>query len=505
MTKPDPPRPPRLPRQFPGPGEWERLVCDAINVADNSGTVEELWDRAHREPEIDEQKLWERPILKHIYTASLARQMDPRGVLVATLVRVIDSIPPYVTLPGIVSSRSSLNLHAALAGPSGGGKSGSVAVSKEAVKVTPEPEIATLGSGEGIAKAYAYRDKLTGQIVTITDTLLFCDTEIESVEALSKRSGSPLMSQWRKTFTGERLGFQYADPSKRIPILDHKYRFCRILGIQPELAGWLLTGTQRSAGTPQRILWGPVIYPEMPECEDLPSWPGTKTLRKWPGPKPRDSKSAQAQGKYSFAVAKVDEAADEKVLADNELQIPPEIETEIREARNRLHRGEMDELSTHSMLTMLKVAAAFMWCDGRTDKISDEDCELAKIMMAISDRTRAHTLAALHEIRIREDKSRGKSEGRRELAKAGVLDDQKRADIDRVIARVIPRLAAAEDKTVSGGELSRAMRDVPKELLREVMEVLADEGRITATEYEYHGKTCWKYTLIEDDEDDEDV
>ena len=48
----------------------------------------------------------------------------------------------------------------------------------------------TLGSGEGIAKQYAYRDAKTKEIVTVTDTLLFNDTEIESVEALAKRGGS---------------------------------------------------------------------------------------------------------------------------------------------------------------------------------------------------------------------------------------------------------------------------------------------------------------------------
>ena len=380
------PNSPRSPRQFPGPGELERMVCDAINVADNDGTVAQLWDRAHREPEIDEQKLWKRPILKHIYTASLNRQMDPRGVLAVELARAICSIPPYVTIPGIISSRASLNLHVALVGPSSGGKSGSVAVAKEAMKVTPEPDTPTLGSGEGIAKAYAYRDTKANVIVTLTNTLLFCDTEIESVEALAKRSGSPLMSQWRKTFTGERLGFQYSNPTHRIPILDHKYRFCQILGIQPELAGWLLTGIQRAGGTPQRILWAPVIYPDMPGCEELPMWPECKALRRWPGPKP-----ISKQGKFSFWVAEVDQPADEKVLQANELQIPPDIEAEIREARNRFHRGETDDLSGHSMLTMLKVAAGFMWLDDRTDKVTDEDCELARIVMAISDRTRKQT------------------------------------------------------------------------------------------------------------------
>ena len=62
------------------------------------------------------------------------------------------------------------------------------------------------------------------------------------------------------------------------------------------------------------------------------------------------------------------------MLQDNELQIPREIETEIREARHRFHHGEIDDLRGHSMLTMLKVAAGFMWLDGRTDKINDEDC-----------------------------------------------------------------------------------------------------------------------------------
>ena len=121
--------------------------------------------------------------------------MDPRGVLAVALARAIASILPYVTLPGITASRSSINLHVALVGPSSGGKSSSVAVAKEALAVTPEPDTTTLGSGEGIAKAYAYRDR-SGVIITMTDTLLFCDTEIESVEALAKRSGSPLMSQW---------------------------------------------------------------------------------------------------------------------------------------------------------------------------------------------------------------------------------------------------------------------------------------------------------------------
>ena len=79
-----------------------------------------------------------------------------------------------------------------------------------------------------------------------------------------------------------------------------------------------------------------------------------------------------------------------------------------------------------------------------------------------------------------------------------MLEDRRRADIDRVKGRVIPRLAAAEDKTLCGAELRRAMRDVSRELFDETMNELADEGRIEATEVEYHGSIGWKYTLISD-------
>jgi hypothetical protein len=96
--------------------------------------------------------------------------------------------------------------------------------------------------------------------------------------------------------------------------------------------------------------------------------------------------------------------------------------------------------------------------------------------MAISDATRRHTLAALSTKKKQDDTAIGKSAARRELAKAGVLEKQRLADIERVTARILPRLTAADEKTMSSGELRRAMRDVPKDLLDETMAVLADAG-----------------------------
>ncbi|BBX27950.1 bifunctional DNA primase/polymerase [Mycolicibacterium alvei] len=412
--------------------EYVRVVRWAMAVAQADP------DRAHRNDDLptdaELEAFWSaRDILRHIYASSLAQQMDPRGVLAVHLVRAICSIPPYVTLPGTTAARASLNLHVALVGPSSGGKSSSVGVAKAAVAVTPEPEVTTLGSAEGIAKQYAYRDTKTKTIVTVTDTLLFNDTEIESVEALSKRSGNPLMSQWRKTFTGEQLGFGYADPKHRIPVRAHKYRFCQVLGIQPELAGWLLNGTQAAAGTPQRILWAPVVYSQMPRPEDLPAWPGQKVLQEWP--MPVDERSTDTSGtrtKWPNLKA-VDRDANENMLREHELGVPGAVGALIREARYRFHHGEVDSFGGHSTLTRLKVAAGLMWLDGRTDKVTEEDWDLAGVVMRVSNSTRASVQNALATEARDTNRRRGHAEAEREDAK----EDYK---YDKTIARVSERI-----------------------------------------------------------------
>jgi hypothetical protein len=374
-------------------------------------------------------EFWEkRPILKHIYTAALAQQMDPRGVLAVELVRAICSIPPYVTLPGITAARASLNLHAALCGPSSGGKSSSVAVARMAIAITPEPEETTLGSAEGIAKQYAYWDGKKKEIVTTADTLLFNDTEIESVEALSKR-GASLMSQWRKTFTGEQLGFGFASREHRIPIRAHKYRFGQILGIQHEMAEWLLKGTQKAAGTPQRILWAPVVYPEMPRPEDLPELPEQLALPEWPALNQPTEGDEGMRLKWSCGGAGVDKYADEELLREHELKVPEDIWSIVRQARWKFHHGEVDDLSGHSTVTRLKVAAGLMWLDGRTDAITMEDWDLAGVVMAVSDATRAEVQKTLDNRAADTNIARALAEGQR----AGVVDDMKR---DRAMKRV---------------------------------------------------------------------
>jgi hypothetical protein len=432
----------------------------------------------------DMEAFWSaRGIHKHIYTAALAQQMDPRGVLAVELVRVICSIPPYVTLPGITAARASLNLHVALCGPSSGGKSSSVGVARMALAITPEPEETTLGSAEGIAKQYAYWNAKAKEIVTVTNTLLFNDTEIESVEALSKR-GASLMSQWRKTFTGEQLGFGFASREHRIPIRAHKYRFCQILGIQHEMAEWLLKGTQKAAGTPQRILWAPVVYPDMPRPEDLPEWPGQKELPEWPalaGDPPSDNGISL---KWSCG-GNVSDYADENLLREHELKVPEEIWVMVRQARWKFHHGEVDDLSGHSTVTRLKVAAGLMWLDSRTDAITMEDWDLAGVVMNVSNATRGEVQKTLDAKVADTNFARAIAEGQR----AVVVDDIKRDMAIKRVANGCIKWLHREDNGKAVNVLMKRFSNDDKQYVWPALEWLEKEKKVIELSHtEYKGR-----------------
>src|SRR5258707_333753 len=77
--------------------------------------------------------------------------------------------------------------------------------------------------------------------------------EIDTWAALKDRTGSTLIPELRKLYSGEELGFGYADPDKRVLIPDHSYRACIIAGVQPGRGQALLADAD--GGTPQRFCW----------------------------------------------------------------------------------------------------------------------------------------------------------------------------------------------------------------------------------------------------------
>ena len=130
-----------------------------------------------------------RPALQHVLTLARARGVGPWAVLGSVLARAIATIPPEITLPGIVGSRMSLNLFIALVGPSGGGKGAAEATALDGFSL-PYIEIVPLGTGEGIARTYRPVGTKPDDPDVIANAI-FTAPEIDTVATLASRHGSP--------------------------------------------------------------------------------------------------------------------------------------------------------------------------------------------------------------------------------------------------------------------------------------------------------------------------
>ncbi|MEZ0052112.1 hypothetical protein ABIA30_003124 [Mycobacterium sp. MAA66] len=308
-----------------------------------------------------------RTVLTHIHTFARARRRCPWAVLGVALVYANGVIPPAVALPPHVGGRGSLNLFVALTGPSGAGKGTSEAAARDAIQFqlhTGEPVDLPefpIGSGEGIARTFMpptptkkkageedppHREEIW--------TAVFSVPEIDTAAGLFARSGSTLESELRKVFSGEQLGFTNAQAHTRTRVPAHSYRAGLIFGVQPGRAGVLLDGA--AGGTPQRMVWLPVLDADMPD--ERPDEPAPVVVR---------------APKFS-----------------GDLPVPQIARDAIDAHQLAMHRGEVEALDGHKLLVRLKVAAALMVLDGRDlPAISDDDWQLAGVVMEVSDETRA--------------------------------------------------------------------------------------------------------------------
>jgi len=370
-------------------------------------------------PPVDVGDFWSsRPELAHIQTFARARRCSPWAVLGVVLARIITATPPYIVLPALVGSHASLNLFVALVGPSGGGKGASESAASDAVTVLDvngdQIEVATVGSGEGIGHLYAHREK--GEVIKDRDAVLFTVPEVDNLTALAGRQGATLLPQLRSAWSGEKLGFAYADKAKALPINRHTYRMGLVLGVQPGRAAPLLDDAD--GGTPQRFLWMPTTDRDAPDvAPDVPApWI-------WSLPKPWH--------------------ADPFGMAD--LPIPNEVRMAVGLASLRRLRSEGDALDGHAMLARLKTAAALALLAQRQE-ITMDDWKLSETVMAVSTATRDSVVAYLSSKASQSNQAKGHAEGTRAVLVAETVAE---ADVKRVARKVTGRLRA-------GGEMSRS-------------------------------------------------
>jgi hypothetical protein len=450
-------------------------------------------ERAHRNDELtadaELEAFWSaRPELVRLRTFTRARCVGPWSTLGAVLARVIATIPPHVVLPATVGSEASVNLFVALVASSGFGKGASEAVAEDFVTSETPVFVATPGSGEGILKQYAYKKK-TEQI-NLRNRAMFSVPEIDTFAALTGRGGSTLMPELRKAWMGERLGFGWADVEKAVVLMGHRYRMTMIVGVQPGRGGVLLQDAD--GGTPQRFIWLPTTDPDAPD--DPPDEPGPLQLPVWPRtcePKPvaddAENDSDEDGARLIFSVAadgyRLDTPADKSAF--HVLELPPSVVETIRREHLAKRRGEVSEakaLDSHSMLARLKLAAGLMWMNGRTDKVSEEDWDLAGVVMGVSNTTRSAVLAAMKSNLTRAVRDRGRQDAEREVVKEDVLRDRA---IARIANGIRDKLRAENHQKVNA--LKHRFRGSDRQYVWSALEVLQRVGDVELEAIEYQG------------------
>ncbi|WP_235657985.1 hypothetical protein [Mycobacteroides abscessus] len=498
-----------------GAHEYNRLVVNGVTLAlsrsiedlrveanrafgtdhrDTAGTFDNLtFQRAA--PAVDDEAFWtSRAVLTDLRQFARARRVAPWAVLGYVLARAVCAIPPHVVLPALVGSEASLNLFVALVGPSGAGKGGASGAAKSWLRTDPETVIATLGSGEGMAKVYAYKQKPTSANpawtqVGLESAVLFDAPEVDNLAALSARNASTLLPQLRSAYSGEELGFSYADPAKSVRLCAYRYRLCLTVGVQPGRGSGLLDDAD--GGTPQRFVWLPTTDPDIPD--EAPEAPAAYELPIWPT---KLGASKIALGATS-ALGLLDVPAKPGDL--HTLTIPNVARTAIDEHRRKMLRGDTgtDPLDGHRLLCRLKVAAALMWLDRRTDEVSEQDWELAGTVMAVSDATRRSVVAALADKAQASNKARGRADTVRAVAAEEARADLDAERIERITRNVVSIL---ED---FGGEESRS--NVRKKIAKQdrtffedhVEQDLIEAGLIEKVEHEYRGTKGFRLRLID--------
>lgn len=401
-----------------------------------------------------ESVFWEaRPELAAVRQYARAAMASPWAVLGCVLARVALSVPPSVVIPPLgndTSAVASLNVFVGLVAPSGVGKGVATRAAEGFLSVPPgggrliveRP----LGSGEGMAHVFTDTDDETGEDTPAIHSVWFDVPEVDTLTALVGRKASTLASEVRKMFTGEGLGFQNADATRRKIVPAHSYRAALVAGVQPRKAGPLLDDA--AGGTPQRFLWMPATDPGAPD--ELPPAPAPLV---WSSPV-----LATEHRRTHLTVARSITA----VLQD--------------ERRARL-REELTDDNGQQSLVRLKVAALLALLARRTD-VTEPDWSLADYVMGVSDRTRTRMREALRADAVEAVRARAE-------ARAAFDEHHDTAAVERTARKILAKL---DTDPVSANTVRRALGPTLRDYFEAATDELIRRGLVDRHDDEYRGQ-----------------
>jgi hypothetical protein len=403
-----------------------------------------------------------RESLAHISTYAYSRLASRWGVLGVCILRALQCVPHYVTLPGLIGGEGHFNSFIALVSPSGLGKGTCERCARDAFvldDLNPVYEI-DVGSGEGIAHQYKHFKRGERNPVWDRRAVLFKAAEVDQLGALAKRQGSTLLSQLRAAFSGESLGFAYADQTRRLPMEAGTYRFGLVVGVQPARSWVLLNDSD--GGTPQRFVWLPAFDPNI--SADRPEAPKPISLDV------RDSSITPWK--------------------PGPVYVPKEAEEEVVNAHVEKNRGNTDALNGHALYARLKIAMGLAVLADRRD-INSEDWRLSGLVMKKSDAIRALCQGVLQAKQSEVEEAKAKGAGRSELIRTSLIED---SDMEKACTSLRTKLTNESPEWVN----SKPLRDRlgrRRELFGEAIEKLMDTGEVEMQEVQHRSNTVTQYRL----------
>lgn len=381
-----------------------------------------------------------------IHRWARASYVAPWALLYAVLLRTIATTGPHVMLPG-PPAPASLNMGVVLVGRSGAGKGVTDKLSRAVWPADIHEE--GLGSGQGIAELFKEQkdpeDRITRAVITVS--------EIDHLTALVAGQGNNTRAALKAALTGDRLGSKGASAATTRAVPADTYRLC--LSISAQFGHTAVLMDDVSGGTPQRMLWGSVTDPDMPDK---------------PGPVPDHV--------LDTALPSWASSGDQVLMQYG----PPEIRDYIHAGLLANGRGIGEAIDGHATLVRLKVAAALAILDHRS-VVSAVDWELSEVIMTKSDATRNSVLEYDRQA------ARAKVRERAVARSAGedFYDASRLETVKRSIIRMLER-----DGEQAGGDLRRRLgKREKRELFDQAIDLLENTGLVTSSPGE-HGSIRYR-------------
>ena len=392
--------------------------------------------------------------LRHVRQAALARTVAPTAVLFAVLARVTSMIPHVLRLPPIVAGDSPLSIYVMILGGPAAGKSGASRVARLLLPNACSNYLdvycdnAPIGSGQGIVEMLfdAVKDeatKKTMKVLTRHNAFLMLD-EGDALKGLESNTGSILLSTLCTLWSGDTTGQTNATVELRRNLPEGSYTYGVVIAVQPVNAGTILA--KDALGVPQRVLWAPAITGrgKTAPIGEKPPWPGPLD---WTAPEKHE----------------IEHLAEDRIdgWPRHYLTVHPDVEAEIVA---QVH-GVQDEQVTvapmdeHRMLTRLRVAGALAILGGGYH-VSSELWAIADVIMTASSATRDVVVAINRQEVERQTTAQGYVEGRREIVRRQVVeDDAAERCARRIVAAVSSGITARRAVARKIGGAAKAFAD----------------------------------------------